>query len=690
VAASDSTALDGELPQTRLRPWSDLRAMGRWLRPYTSLLFFLLTGLVLLSTSRAMLMWWQWDRVAAVNAVGRMLLQGVRSDLIMLGVCMAPAVLAMPIALLLRRVDLWERISRGWLALTFIAIAFLELATPQFLIEYDNRPGAMFVQYLAYPGEISAMLWEGYRGTVLTTALIIGLLSWVMFRHVRRPLPSSRHISTLRVALLWPVVAVLVVLMIRSSVQHRPANLASFLFCDDGMVNSLVANSAFTVMSAVRATLGESHTSEIYGRMSEAEMIARARVDMGVPSSDFLSDELPTSHRQIASVRRAKPLNLVIVLEESLGAGFVKRLGGAPVTPNLDKLAEQGIWFERLYATGTRSIRGIEAVVAGFPPTPALSVVKLPRSQSNFATLASLLGRSGYRSEFVYGGESHFDNMRGFFLGNGFNAVVDRSDFKNPQFVGSWGASDEDLFAMAHQRIESLHQDDQSFFLLVFTSSNHTPFEYPDGRIEQYDAEKQTVNNAVKYADYALGKFIDQARGSDYWQDTLFLVVADHDTRVHGSALVPVNKFHIPGVILGADTAPMKVGSIASQIDLAPTVLSLMGIDSEHPFPGRDLTRTLPEFGNPSGPAPRAMMQYEQSFARLQGQSLTVLLANGEVRDFAYNADAERLDPVVPGSDELYRQALASVLMPAWIYREQRYRFGDSAVRVLAAREKTD
>ena len=127
------------------------------------------------------------------------------------------------------------------------------------------------------------------------------------------------------------------------------------------------------------------------------------------------------------------------MLEESLGAGFVKQLGGLPITPNLDRLADHGIWFDQLYATGTRSVRGIEAVVAGFPPTPALSVVKLSKAQQHFATLASVLQRSGYRSEFVYGGESHFDNMRGFFLGNGFNTRRRSPGLRDAEVRGQLG-----------------------------------------------------------------------------------------------------------------------------------------------------------------------------------------------------------------------------------------------------------
>lgn len=154
---------------------------------------------------------------------------------------------------------------------------------------------------------------------------------------------------------------------------------------------------------------------------------------------------------------QGKPRNLVIVLEEGLGARFICSLGGRPLSPSYDRLSRQGWAFERLYATGTRSVRGIEAVLTGFPPTPAESVVKLPASRQRFFTLADVLGRHGYGTGFYYGGESHFDNMREFFLANGFTRIVDRKDYRKPAFVGSWGASDEDLFGRADQQFRHMH-----------------------------------------------------------------------------------------------------------------------------------------------------------------------------------------------------------------------------------------
>ncbi|HEY5809380.1 MAG TPA: LTA synthase family protein [Povalibacter sp.] len=645
--------------------------------PYSSMIAFAVLTLATLMLSRAALIGWQWERVAAADSLLLMLAQGLRNDLMTIATCVAPVLLLLPVFVAFKRVNAWLRLSGAWFAVCLIAIVFLEFATPQFLMEYDTRPNRLFIEYLVYPREVLAMLWNGYRTMLLLTIVAMVAVGWLTIGHFRKYARCADHWQARSILILWPMVVLLMFGLARSSLQHRPANLASFAFCDDAMVNSLVINSTYSVLSAVYGLKNETRSSEMYGAMSFAEMVQHVQTGMAAPRASFTSDQLPTLHQQLATVRRERPLNLVIVLEESLGAGFVRELGGAAVTPNLDKLASEGIWFDNLYATGTRSVRGIEAVIAGFPPTPALSVVKLSKSQQNFSTLASVLREAGYTNEFVYGGESHFDNMRGFFLGNGFHNIVDRKDFKAPKFVGSWGASDEDLFEMADQRLRTLDAKDKPFFMLVFSSSNHSPFEFPDGRIELVNIQKQTVNNAVKYADFALGQFIDRARDSDYWDNTLFLVVADHDTRVYGDELVPVSKFHIPGVILGADVQPRRVDSVVSQIDLAPTLLSLLGVDAEHPFPGRDLTRTLPEFGNSPVPVrPRAMMQFDQNYAWLEDNQLTVLLPDGSSRHFVYDRQSRKLAPDPVPNAEAEQRALAHVLMPSWLYRERRYRTG--------------
>jgi phosphoglycerol transferase MdoB-like AlkP superfamily enzyme len=304
-------------------------------------------------------------------------------------------------------------------------------------------------------------------------------------------------------------------------------------------------------------------------------------------------------------------------------------------------------------------------------------VVKLSLAQRNFSTLASILGRQGYESEFIYGGESHFDNMRGFFLANGFSRVTDENDYANPVFKAGWGVSDEDLFNKTHERLSEKHAQGKQSYTLVFTSTNHSPFEFPEGRIALYEQPKGTDNNAVKYTDWALGRFIEKAKQSPYWKDTVFLIVADHDIRVRGDSLVPIERFHIPGLILGAEIKPRAVKAVASQVDLPTTMLSLMGVSARHPMIGRDLLT------EPEGLPGRAMMQYNDHLAWMEGDRVVVLRPEKAPTHGRYLPKTKHLEVVSPPEDAaaLEKRALAHSLLPAWLYREQRYRLPDASAK---------
>jgi phosphoglycerol transferase MdoB-like AlkP superfamily enzyme len=589
-----------------------------WAGPFSTPLQMLLIGLVFLSASRVGLVTWQWDRVRAAGNLGEILLQGMRADSILLGYFIAIPVLLAPFFAHRFAASRWRVFNVCWASLALVFIVFMELSSPSFIMQFDMRPNRLFIEYLLYPKEVFATLWNGFRAALIVGVgftIFLGLAIYWLLNCASR---STNLWSAKKLLLLWPLIFVVVFLQIRSTTDHRAANPAMFALTGDALVNSLTINSGWSVLNAGVSMSQEATSSEIYGSVTIEKMLQEVTSVPWLIQYQFSSKNLPTLHWQEAAIKREKPLNLVIVLQESLGATFVESLGGLPLTPELEKLKSGGWWFEQLYATGTRSVRGIEAVVSGYPPTPARSVVKLSLAQRNFYTLASGLSREGYQTEFVYGGEAHFDNMRGFFTGNGFQHVVDRSSIIRPVFVGTWGASDEDLFNTSLERLKQLHSENKPFFSLIFSSSNHEPFQFPDGRIELYDREKQTVNNAVKYADYAVGKFIAAAKKQDYWKDTVFLIVADHDNRVYGDSLVPIKKFHIPGLILGADIQPKRIATLASQIDLGATVLSLMGVSSEHPMIGRDFAKDSESPG-------RVLMQFDNYFAWLEGTTTIIL-----------------------------------------------------------------
>ncbi|MEJ7806058.1 MAG: LTA synthase family protein, partial [Telluria sp.] len=580
-----------------------LPRLTRWAGPYAVLLHMLLLGLGVLSLARLALIVWQWERVKAAGILGQMLVQGVRADLILLGYLIIVPVLLAPVLAHRISARAWQLFSTVWATAALIFVVFMELSSPQFIMQFDVRPNRLFIEYLSYPKEVLSTLWNGFRIALVGGVVFTVLLGLASYRLLKSASDQASIWSSKKLLLTWPLIVLLVVAQVRSTTGHRPANPALFALSGDALVNSLIINSGWSVMDALNSIRKEANSSEIYGPFPREKVFAEVKAAPWLADYRFDSAELPTLHQQVAAVKRDKPLNLVIVLQESMGATFVASLGGVPVTPELEKLRTEGWWFENLYATGTRSVRGIEAVLSGYAPTPARSVVKLSLAQQNFYTLALGLGKQGYHTEFVYGGEAHFDNMRGFFTGNGFQKIVDRRDMKMT-FEGAWGACDEDLFTKSLERLKQLHAANKPFFSLIFTSSNHEPFEFPDGKITLHDKTKQTVNNAVKYADYAMGKFIREAKQQAYWKDTVFLIVADHDNRVYGNSLVPINKFHIPGLILGADIQPKTITTLASQIDLGPTLLSLMGVSSTHPMIGRDLARESAAPG-------RALLQFD-------------------------------------------------------------------------------
>ncbi|MGI9894597.1 LTA synthase family protein [Vibrio natriegens] len=632
--------------------------------PLQPIAVFSLFSLAFLSLSRILLLFWQSARIESFQDLIYILGQGVRVDFATLcWLFILPALLSALLPLKGKIGNGWKWILRLWMVAGLWILVYMELATAPFIQEYDLRPNRLFIEYLIYPKEVMSMLWTGYKlelfigaaGTAIT--LILG------WKWSKKLTDSAQQIH-------WkwrPLLAILVVLIgvagARSSLGHRPLNPAMVAFSSDPLLNDLTLNSSYSLLFAVNNMKSEKSAEQFYGKMDSQKMLEIVRESS--KKSDFNPELLPTMNHNSATYK-GKPKNLVILLQESLGTQFVGSLGGLPLTPNLDKLTEEGWLFTQMYATGTRSVRGIEAVTTGFPPSPSRSVVKLSKSQTGFFTIADLLKNQGYHTQFIYGGEANFDNMKTFFFGNGFEQIVEEKDYRNPGFVGSWGVSDEDLYNKADEEFERLSKDDKPFFSLVFTSSNHSPYEYPQGKIEQYDENYMTRNNAVKYSDYALGTFFEKAKKSGYWDDTIFIVIADHDARVSGANLVPVKHFHIPALIIGKGIEPRKDDRISNNIDMPPTLLSLIGVDAKSPMIGRDLTKPLAREDE------RAMMQYDKNFGYLTRDNLVVFSPGEKVTTLSYDFENKTMQPL-DVEEAIVERAKANALFASKAYKHDWY-----------------
>ncbi|WMN61585.1 LTA synthase family protein (plasmid) [Pseudoalteromonas xiamenensis] len=635
-------------------------------RAIAPFLFLIFVVMAILTIARTGLSVWQHERLVHSSDWLHILLQGMRVDLSSLAHLIILPVLVhfcLPKEGAIR--TSWTTFLKVLFVGIILLFSYMELVTPTFISEYDLRPNRLFVEYLMYPKEVFGMLWTGYKLSIFSVLLgTVGLvfMAWTWVCRIDFSFPTLSLFGRISIA---AICCITLFLGARSTFGHRPLNPAMVAYSDDVLLNELTLNSTYSLAFALKNMASEQNAEKFYGSMDIETMLKTVKLASG-RGNRFIEGDIPTRNIQQATYQ-GKKRNLVILLQESLGARFVGGLGGLPLTPNLDKLLNEGWTFEQLYATGTRSVRGIEAVTTGFVPTPSRAVVKLSKAQNGFFTIAQLLKQQGYHTQFVYGGESHFDNMKSFFLGNGFSDIVDLPKFSKTTFIGSWGACDQDLYAEAHNQFEQLSRQGKPFFSLVFNSSNHTPYEYPQGVIEQYDELPNTRNNAIKYSDKALGEFFEKAKQSAYWDDTVFLVIADHDARVDSLTPIPVKNFHIPGVILGADIEAKKDARITSSLDMPATMLSLIGVTNDSPMIGRDMSSQESEGKS------RAMMQFGNNFGYLTEHKLTVLQPNKPAIGFVFDKHDLSLRADEVTNDE-HQTALAHALLGNYLYSNKLYR----------------
>ena len=541
-------------------------------------------------------------------------------------------------------------------------LIYIEVATFPFFAQYDVRPNYLFVEYLKYPKEVFSMIFVEYKMELFIAFSSIALFIFFYFKYL---LDNTKKVFEIhyfkRILLFVPILLVLFV-GIRSSFGHRPANNSDAMYSTNRIVNELSKNSLYSITYAIYSRAKNSKNIKNYGKMDVEEALNRVKRRINIENTNNKS----VFRRLVKSnFKSDNPKNLVIFLQESMGYQFVEVVGGEKgITPNLNKLSKEGILFSNLYSNGTRSVRGIAGITSGNFSVPGNGVVKRNKAQHDFFTFSSLLKPYGYKTSFIYGGESRFDNMKEWFLGNGFDEIIDQSKFKNPSYVGTWGVSDGDLVNKANEKFKKLYKNKQKFASLMFSTSNHSPFDFPEEKIDLIKGvDKKSVKNAVKYADFAIGQFIEQAKKEEYYKDTIFVIVADHNVRVYGNEIVPVNMFQIPGLILGKDIKPMKYKNISTQADLLATAIDLIGLDLEYPIMGNSIFSDKKQ--NIS------LMQFYDAYALRVDNKISIVRPHKEASTYLYKN--KRLIKTAK-DEELEKDALAFVISLDYVYNNKLYK----------------
>lgn len=486
-----------------------------------------------------------------------------------------------------------SRFTRSFVLGSFFLVTYTMLvdvcAEYLFFAEFGTRFNFIAVDYLVYTHEVIGNIIESYP--LYTILGICGALSFGIILLLRQCLQASilaassfkARAKTGSIFLLLPMLSYACV---DESLTVKIGN---------NYATELSGNGIYNLFAAFRNNRLPYETFYVTRNTHDAFRTLRGLLKE--EHSSFVSDDIFDITRKVDRAGPERRLNVLLVVVESLSSQYLGIFGNRQnLTPNLDHLAKESILFTNMHATGTRTDRGLEALTMSVPPTPGRSRIKRPHNENLF-TLGGVMKEKGYDTKFIYGGNGYFDNMNYFFSHNGFE-VIDRRELSKKEitFENAWGVCDEDLYSKTLSECSRSFQARKPFFALVMTTSNHRPYTYPEGRI---DIPSGTGSSgAVKYTDYALGKLLRDAHEMPWFNDTVFIIVADHCARSAGRVSLPFKRYEIPFFIYApSHCSPLRIDTLASQIDVAPTVLGLLNFSYATQFFGRDLLQLSPEQG---------------------------------------------------------------------------------------------
>lgn len=524
----------------------------------------------------------------------------------------------------------WARALVAGVCFVLLAVLlFVAVAEWTFWEEFQARFNFIAVDYLVYTTEVIGNIRESYPvGKILAGLALVTCTVFLLTRRFRTAVADGPRFAARTVVVFgWLVATVLATWLVNGGMKDRHPN---------AYVNELAGNGIYQFFSAYR------NASLDYGRYYRTVPIADAwqqvRQQVATADATFLA---PTGiERHIHNEKPERRLNVVLISVESLSADFSGTYGRKDsLTPFLDSVTTQSLMFSNLWASGTRTVRGLEALSLSVPPTPGESIVKREHNEGLFS-LGQVFRSKGYDAQFMYGGYGAFDNMNHFFGSNGYN-VHDRTEIadKDIHHENIWGVADEDLYTMAMKHFDADYSAKRPFFAHLMTTSNHRPYTFPTGRGPWPQGKRES---AVAYTDWAIGDFIKRARSKPWFANTVFVITADHCASSAGKAALPVFRYHIPlWIYAPGHIAPGRMDRMVSQIDIAPTILGLLGMDYDSRFYGVDV------FQPPVGSA-RAFVGTYQLLGYLQPDRLVQLSPHRKVDSLRPSFGGDQSQPPVP------------------------------------------
>lgn len=560
-----------------------------------------------------------------------------------------------------------HRWHRFMLYALFLLITFLLLFNAAaewfFWDEFSVRYNFIAVDYLVYTNEVIGNIQESYP---FLPYLLGGLLlaAIILVRYLRHTIKQSQQ-SGMRF-LKRSVIALMLLLIPALSWFFVSNGLRNF--SSNNYVKELAGNGLYEFGAAFWNN--ELDYNRFYITKKDEDVFKQVKQLIKQRGEQYINDSTFVITRSVTPDSAEKKMNVVLISVESLSGSFLKYFGNDQnITPVLDSLIPYGLFYSNFYASGTRTVRGLEALSSGLPPTPGQSTVRRPNNENIF-TLGGIFKDKGYDVKFIYGGNSFFDNMGYFFSHNGYE-VIDQDNMPSLPNDTSykrtvWGVADEYLFAKAIQEMDKSYAAGKLFFDHVMTVSNHRPYTFPKGRIDR-NPDEQTREGAVKYSDYCIGQFLKQAREKPWFNNTIFIIVADHCAKVAGKTEIPVNNYHIPCLIYAPSFLQPKIETrLTAQIDLAPTLLGMMNVPYESKFFGADMNKL--DTGKE-----RIFLCTYQLIAYVKNNKMVLLSPVKKVEMFAVNF-ADGSSKKIPLEDSLVNEAIAYYQSASYLFKNKLYK----------------
>lgn len=414
--------------------------------------------------------------------------------------------------------------------------------------------------YLDSPEEAMASVSAGFVAIrVLAMVLLAALYAWILTKITPQKLEAvKKKVSGTGVMLL---LTGFLFIIIRGGVTESTSNVGQAYFSNNQFLNHSAVNPCFSLLSSMGKSKDFASEFDFFAEEERASLF-----DGLYPVTDGDS---------IVELLNTKKPNVLLIMMEGFGGVFIEPLGGlSDVAPNLNRLSQEGVFFTNCYANSFRTDRGTVCTLSGYLGLPTASVMKIPAKSRTLPAISEELVKAGYQTDFLYGGDINFTNMKSYLLSKGYQKLTADTDFSLAEQASNvWGVNDD---ITADWLLSQLKERKEGpWFTTYLTLSSHEPFDVPYNRLEE------KIPNAFAYTDECLGKLIDGLKQSEIWEDLLIVCIPDHGfCYPQGSVDRGGEYSKIPMLWLGgAVKQPMKVDKIMNQADMAATLLAQLGLD---------------------------------------------------------------------------------------------------------------